>query len=127
MTMDKIIKKKIGKETYTYVVRGEDLHAVEMQAKKLSFYDVPSCGLCKSDDLYLTAYITEEDKYKYLKIVCRNCKGSLTFGTRKDEPDTYYLRKNGDGGLAWKANEQKSSGTPENAKEPTGEDEGMPF
>ena len=126
MTMDKIIKKRIGKEVHTYVVRGEDLHAVEMQAKKLSFYDVPNCSLCNSDDLYLTAYITEQDKYKYLKIVCRKCKGSLTFGQRKDEPDTYYLRKRGDSSLDWKAYEKAAASPDENIQEPDGSDD-LPF
>ena len=125
--MDKIIKKKIGKETMTYVVRGEDLHDVEMEAKKLSFYDVPSCGICNSDSLYLTAYITEKDKFKYLKVVCRKCKASLTFGQRKDEPGTYFLRKNDSGALDWKVYDGKDSKKQQDEpdKAPDGDD--IPF
>lgn len=99
--MELMIAKLIGKTRYTFVVKGNDLHEVLMDAEKLSFQDVPTCGLCHSDDLFLTAYVTKEEHYKYAKIVCRKCKGSVTFGQQKKDPAIFYLRKTDDGKLDW--------------------------
>lgn len=109
--MELILRKQIGKTAYSFVVKGNDLHEVIMEAEKLSFYDVPLCGLCKSDSLRLTAYVTKQDNFKYVKIVCDACRGSLTFGQQKKDPGTFYLRRTEDKKLDWKKYEpQESSG-----------------
>jgi len=95
------IKKVIGKRGYTFILTGENLHQVIMEAQKLSFQDVYKCGKCESDHLYLWAYTTKQDKYEYIKIVCAECKASITFGKSKKDKDTYYLRKADNGDLDW--------------------------
>lgn len=104
--MEMLVKKRIGKEVHTFIVSGENLHSVIMEAQKLSFRDVPNCGICQGDNLYLRAYITTEGKYEYVKVACAKCKASLTFGKRKDVKDTYFLRRN-DKGYDWKKFEEK--------------------
>ena len=99
--MQLFITKQIGKKKHTFVVEGENLFELQMEAQKLSFYDVYKCGLCNSESLYLHAYITKEKKFKYIKIACAECKASLTFGQKKDSPNTFYLRKRDDGKLEW--------------------------
>lgn len=108
--MEMMIGKQIGKTRYTFVVKGNDLHEVVMDAEKLSFQDVPKCGLCQSDELYLTAYVTKDEGYKYVKIVCRKCRGSVTFGQQKKNPLVFYLRKTEDGKLDWQKHEERSEG-----------------
>ena len=92
--MQLFIKKQIGKTPFTFVVEGKNLFEVQMEAQKLSFYDVYKCGVCGSDSLRLHAYVTKEEKFEYLKVVCNKCKAGLTFGQVKKSPDTFYLRKN---------------------------------
>lgn len=89
------ITKQIGKNTYHFQVEGKNLFEVIMESQKLSFQNVYKCGICDGDALYLRAYITEKDKYEYVKVVCANpdCKASLTFGKKKGEEDTYFLRR----------------------------------
>lgn len=103
------IRKQIGKTSYTFLVEGKNLWDLVMESEKLSFQDVSKCGLCDSDYLYLTAYETKDDGYKYVKIVCAKCKASLTFGQPKKNPDTFYLRKTEEGKLDWKKYEPKAS------------------
>ena len=50
------IKKKIGKNTYTFLVEGKTLYDVLMESNKLSFEDVEKCGLCGSDNIVLGAH-----------------------------------------------------------------------
>lgn len=95
------IPKTIGKTVYHFQVEGENLHAVLMESQKLSFQNVKSCEICKSDNLYLRAYITDKDKYEYVKIQCAKCRASLTFGKSKSDKDTYFLRKKDNGDLDW--------------------------
>lgn len=95
------VSKKIGREIYDFTVSGDNLHDVIMQREKLSFYNVDKCGVCGSDILTLTAYITKEDKFEYAKVLCLKCKSSVTFGKKKQEPDVFFLRKNEQGGLDW--------------------------
>jgi phage FluMu protein Com len=90
--MQQFIKKKIGKETINYVVEGKNAWECQMEAQKLSFYDVDKCGLCGSDNIHLAARLAQ-NKFKYLEIRCHNCRGSLTFGSKQEDPNTYYLRK----------------------------------
>lgn len=97
------LSKRVGKKNYVFEVEGKDLHEVVMESQKLSFNDISMCGLCGSDNLYLNAYITKEDKFKYVKIVCFQCKASLTFGQVKASPETYYIRKNEQGKQDWQA------------------------
>jgi len=92
--MQLTIKKKVGKETYTFIVEGANLFETLMEANKLSFGNIDKCGLCGSENLILGAH-EAKGKYKYVDIKCLNydCRGSLTFGKREDDPDTYFLRK----------------------------------
>lgn len=105
--MEQIIKKKIGDTVHTFVVTGEDLFDVVTESQKLSFPDVDKCGCCSSTDLTLGTHLGTDDKnkpaYKYVDIKCNSCKASLTFGRRKDNPDTFYLRKNDKNENDWKA------------------------
>jgi MinD superfamily P-loop ATPase len=109
MTMQLSIRKQIGSTSYTFLVEGKNLFDMVLEAEKLSFGNVKECGLCKSESLYLTAYETKDEGYKYVKIVCSNCKASVTFGQPKKSPDTFYLRKADDGKLEWKTYEPKAS------------------
>lgn len=91
--MQQFIKKKIGKETITYVVEGKNPYECQMEAQKLSFHDVEKCGLCSSDNIHLNARLAQ-NKFKYLEIKCWDCKAQLVFGQTQEDPNTYYLRKN---------------------------------
>jgi len=97
------VTKQIGNKKYTFIIEGDGLFECLMEAKKLSFYDVPSCGNCNSDNLYLTAYQTEGEGFKYIKMMCGKCKWSVTFGQPKGKgnENTWYMRKNDSGQLDW--------------------------
>ena len=86
------VKKKIGKEVHSFSIEGKNLHDVVMESKKLSFGDIEKCGLCGSDDLELSAHVTEEDGYDYTYIRCKKCRATLNFGQQKKNDDIYYLR-----------------------------------
>lgn len=86
------VSKIIGKRTYDFEVEGKDFHEVVLKSNNLSFDDVSHCGLCSSVDLELDAYIAQK-KFKYVKVKCRNCRASVAFGNKIEEPDTFYLRK----------------------------------
>lgn len=96
--------KKIGKRTYHFQFEGNNLYDVITEAQKLSFNDIAKCGCCGSENIILNAR-KAQDKYKYTEIKCLDCKGSLTFGQKQDDPDTFYLRKNEAKELDWKAYE----------------------
>jgi len=117
--MEMFVKKFVGKETYTFVVSGKSLHECLTEAKKISFYQISKCGLCGSDELYLTAYTTQEESYEYVKCICRECKASLTFGQPKKEPNTFYPRRDDNGKYVWKKFEGKETAatTPEPASD----------
>ena len=91
--MQLFIKKRIGQETYTFVVEGKNLFEVVMESQKLSFDDVDVCGVCGKNHLILNARITPEDHYEYVEVKCLSCKAQLVFGRPKKVADTYYLRK----------------------------------
>ena len=106
--MQLTIKKKIGKETHTFIVEGKNLFEVVNEANKLSFGNVDKCGMCQGESLVLGAHLGK-DKFEYVDIKCQNpeCKASLTFGRRQDDNDIFFLRKedvNGGSGkqYSWK-------------------------
>jgi hypothetical protein len=102
--MQMTIKKQIGVQPYEFTVEGRNLHELVMEAEKLAFPNVEKCGLCDSTSLRLTAYVTEDGGYKYVKVVCNKCRGSVTFGQPKKSPDTFYLRRKEDSReYAWEA------------------------
>ena len=96
------IPKKVGKRVYHFQVEGQNLHQVVMESQKLSFNDVATCGLCGKDNLVLVARVAQG--YHYTEIKCLDCRASLTFGQRKESPDTYFLRRDQETkALDWKA------------------------
>lgn len=108
--MKQLITKRIGSTEYVFQVEGENFHHVIMAGQKLSFGDVRKCGLCESDYLSLRAYKTKDGQYEYTKVSCNKCNGSLTFGQRKDDKDTFFLRRTPDGQYDWKAVEKPTDG-----------------
>jgi len=117
--MELIITKKIGNKSYPFYVSGNNFFEVMLESQKLSFRDVKGCGLCQSDNLYPRAYVTKEDHYKYVKIICADCGGSITFGQTKDDPDVFYLRRTETGAYDW----QEKPETKNTKKK----DDGVPF
>ena len=100
------IKKKIGKETYSFLVEGKNLYELVTESQKLSFSNVEKCGCCDSDNLILNARLAK-NKFKYVEVKCLACKAALVFGVTQEDPDVYYLRKEevskGVKKFAWKA------------------------
>jgi len=124
------IKKQIGKTVYPFTFEGDNLFDVQMEAQKLSFFDVPKCGECGSDNLYLRAYETEKEKFKYIKIQCGSCKASVTFGQPKHSPNTFYLRKTDDNKLDWQkydGDEKRNTATPPETRKSAEDDRDLPF
>jgi hypothetical protein len=88
------IKKRIGKELYTFVVEGKNFHEVIMESQKLSFPDIAECGICGSDDIFLNAReVGKKDEFEYTEIRCKKCKAQLVFGKTKADSDVFFLRK----------------------------------
>jgi len=85
------IKKKIGREVHSFSVTGKNFHEAVMAAEKLSFGDVPRCGICGNDDLVLGAHVTEEG-HNYTHIRCKKCRATLNFGQQKKDNTVYYVR-----------------------------------
>lgn len=98
--MKLIINKQIGNKTYSFEVEGRNLFECIMESQKLSFSDIPKCGLCQSENLILNARLAQ-GKFKYVEVKCLNCKGQLTFGQKQDDADTYYLRRKEDKTYDW--------------------------
>ena len=92
--MEKIIRKQIGKESHVFVITGNDFHELILNSKKLSFDDLKTCGLCGSDDLELTAHVTEKRKHKYTCVRCKNraCRACLNLGQKIDDSNVVYFR-----------------------------------
>ncbi len=102
--MQKTIKKKIGRETHTFIVEGETLFDVMQEAGKLSFNDVHKCGCCGSDLLFLGSH-KAKNKFDYVTIKCGSCKASVNFGKQQEDPSVFYLRTREEGGkkvIDWK-------------------------
>lgn len=93
-------EKKIGRNSYNITGEGENLYEALMDLNKASFGDIPTCGVCNSDDLYLEAHLAQ-GKYKYSSVKCRKCRASLTFGKREDNDDVSFLRRKEDGKYDW--------------------------
>ncbi len=85
------VNKKIGKNIHTFAVEGKNFHDVVLESRKLSFGDVLSCGNCGSDDLELSAHVTDDDGFEYTYVRCRSCRYTLNFGQQK-KSDVYYLK-----------------------------------
>lgn len=98
--MELILKKTVGKNSYNFVVQGNNLHELLMESQKLSFNDIYKCGCCESDSLILSAHVAQG--YKYTEVKCLKCKATLTFGCKKDDPNTFYYRRNDNKELEWK-------------------------
>lgn len=111
--MQMFIKKQIGKTAYTFVAEGENLHEMVKESQKLSFPDVPKCGLCGKDDLYLNARLAgDKDEYEYTEVKCRSCRAQLQFGQTKQDSNVFYLRKDNDGKCQWQRFENPNEQAP---------------
>ena len=126
--MRQTVQKKLGKNTYNFQFEGATFFDCLQDAQRLSFPNIEKCPLCGSDDLYLTSYITKEKKYKYIKVACNGCMGSLTLGKSQEHEDTYFFRKTDDGKYDWKKYEPKEIAEQPKKKEYTVEqDQDVPF
>jgi len=105
--MQKISKIKIGKEIHLFAFSGETIWDTVREESKHMFDEILKCGICESDNLDLRAYYPQEE-YKYLKVVCRDCKASLTFGSPKKDPSVYYPRRNEDSSFKCEAYKEKA-------------------
>jgi hypothetical protein len=64
-----------------------------MKEKELSFpNEIPSCGLCGSDNLELGAHITAKKKFAYCTIRCKNCRGAINMGQQTENKNIFYLK-----------------------------------
>ena len=105
--MQKISKIKIGKETHLFAFSGETIWDAVRESDKHMFSEIPKCGKCGGDNLDLRAFYPK-DEFKYLKVVCRDCKASLTFGSPKKNPEVYYPRRDKeDSSFIWETYEKK--------------------
>jgi hypothetical protein len=95
--VEMIVKKQMGKNTYTFMLSAPTFHEVVIESTKLSFGDVEKCGLCSSNDLYLHGHVTKEDNFEYAYVRCRQCAGTLNFGKQKKDTSVVYLRTKEDG------------------------------
>ena len=85
------IEKQVGKTKQRFAVEGKNLHEVVMESKKLSFDDIHNCGLCGSDELELSAHVTD-DGFNYTYIRCKKCRATLNFGQQKKNTEIFYLK-----------------------------------
>ena len=104
--MQKLESVKIGTTRHTFAFEGETFWDTVREANKHMFDEILRCGKCESDNLDLRAFYPK-DEFKYLKVVCRDCKASLTFGSPKKEPLVYYPRRNEDSSFKWEAYKEK--------------------
>lgn len=96
--IEMIIKKKFGKNAYTFVVSGPSFHEAVLESANLSFGDIDGCGVCSSDDLYLHAHKTKDEGFEYAYVRCKKCRATLNFGKQKKDTDVVYYttREEGD-------------------------------
>lgn len=95
------VTKRIGYKNHHFQVQGNNLYECVTEANKLSFPDVPVCGICGSEHLELQSRHAQ-DKYKYCYVKCFGCGGELTFGQKMEDPNVVYLRKNEQGFFDWR-------------------------
>ena len=86
------VKKRFGKEVHTFMVEGKNLHEVVMESRKLSFGDIEKCGVCGSNDLELSAHVTDSKGFEYTYVRCKKCKATLNFGQQTKNDDIYYFK-----------------------------------
>lgn len=98
----------IGRETYHFQVEGANAFECFHNARVIGFPHIFECGICKSKNIHPRAYVTENGGFEYLKVVCSDCKASITFGRSKKDKNTMYLRRNEDGSFAWEKYEEKT-------------------
>lgn len=84
------IKKRIGKETHSFSVDGDNLYDVMMTSQNLSFGDVEKCGCCGSDNLSFGAHFAQK-KFKYVTIKCKSCRASVNLGQQQEKPEIFYV------------------------------------
>ena len=94
------VTKQIGKRQFQFKVQGATFHETVTEYDRLSFADVPACGICGSDNLDLSARVAQ-DKFKYTSVRCLDCSADVTFGKRQDDDQTVFLRKNTKGEPDW--------------------------
>lgn len=99
--IEMIIKKKFGKNAFTFVVSAPSFHEAVLESSKLSFGDVEKCGICGSDDLFLGAHETKEENFLYAYVRCKKCKSTLNFGKQKKDTSVVYLTTKDDKSLDW--------------------------
>lgn len=99
--IEMVVKKKVGKTVYTFMLSAPSFHEVVIDSAKLSFGDIDNCGICNSDDLYLHGHVTKEDNYEYAYVRCKKCKATLNFGKQKKDTSVVYLTTKDDKSLDW--------------------------
>ena len=111
--VEMILKKKFGKNSYTFVVNGDSFKNAVIESSKLSFGDVDKCDICESDELFLGGHVTKEEGHEYAYVRCKKCRSTLNFGTQKKATDVNYLTmREGAGGkkvLDWVKYEPKNT------------------
>lgn len=90
--MEVLVTKKIGNRNYTFNFQGPTLFDVIAESERLSFDNVPCCGLCGSVNLRLASR-NSQGKYKYVSVKCDDCRADVTFGKLQEDDKTYFLRK----------------------------------
>ena len=105
-----MVTRRIGRRQFHFTVQGSNFHETVAEYERLSFPDVPACGLCGSDNLDLTSRVAQ-GKFKYTSVRCLDCRGDVTFGKREDDDQTVFLRKKAGGQpgeLDWRAFEKNA-------------------
>jgi len=127
------VVKQIGKTRYPFTLGSEtaNLHDVLMDAEELSFSDIYKCDKCGNDNLILKA--KEAGGFKYVEVWCMNkdCRATLTFGRKKENPNVFYARRNNDKSLKWdiynKEETQTETKAPEDVQSKDVQYDDIPF
>ena len=105
-------KRRIGKETHTFVSEGENLFEMVNDSKKISFKSIYKCDCWGSENLTLDSHVAQgKHKYVYVRCLNKDCKATRNYGKQQENPDVFYPRtRDGDGGkvLEWKKFEGES-------------------
>ena len=95
--------KNIGKRKYLIQGQGKSVWEALQDYQKASFYDVPKCGVCNSDNLILRSRIAGDEEFEFSEVKCLDCKAALTI-TQAKKTKEFYLRKNKEtGNLDWQS------------------------